>query len=54
MLHATGAAFICDQCVELAAEIIAATRDRSKKGEVTAIPATANFPHGSLGEELVE
>lgn len=52
MLHAASTSYICDQCVDLATEIIAATRDKNKRRAVTMVPATANFPHGSLGEGL--
>lgn len=52
MLHASGKAYICDQCVDLAAEIVAASRHQKKIKRRTMVSEVANFPYGSLGKEI--
>lgn len=54
MLHASGTSYICDQCVNLAVEIIAAARHRKAMSQRTEVSATANYPCGSMGETLYE
>lgn len=53
MLHASGEAYICDQCVDLAAEIVATSRHQKVISQRTIVPAIANFQCGSLGEEIL-
>ena len=51
MLHANGTPYICDQCVDLAIEIVAAARHKKEISRQTMVSATANFPCGSMGED---
>lgn len=42
--------YICDQCIACCQEII----DERESQKNTLVAATANFPHGSMGEEISE
>jgi len=50
MIQGPGPLYICDQCIALAVELI----DEEKQGRdsKSVVRATANFSHGSLGEEI--
>ena len=53
MIQGPGPLYICDQCIDLAAELVANEKKDQAKNRQTMVKATANFPSGSLGEELM-
>ena len=50
MIQGPGPVYICDQCVACCQEIIQET-ERQRN---TRVPATVNFPCGSMGEAISE
>ena len=52
MIQGPGPLYICDQCIGLAAELVADATETQNNRRQTMIKASANFPYGSLGEEV--
>lgn len=53
MIQGPSPLYICDQCIALAAELVENAKKEKEKNKQTMVKATANFPSGSLGEELM-
>lgn len=52
MIQGRGPLYICDQCIDLAAELVADAKIEQAKNRHTMVKASAGFPYGSLGEEV--
>lgn len=52
MIQGPGPLYICDQCIDLAAELVADAKMEQEKNKQTMVKASASFPSGSLGEEV--
>ena len=51
MIQGPGPLYICDQCIDLAVELISDEKVQRKRSRQTMVMATASYPFGSLGEE---
>lgn len=50
MIQGPGPLYICDQCIDLAAELVADAKMEQEKNRQTTVKASAGFPSGSLDE----
>lgn len=51
MIQGPGPLYICDQCIDLANELIAEAKIQQGKSRQTVVKATASFPFRSMGED---
>ena len=52
MIQGPGPLYICDQCIDLAAELVADAKIEKEKNRQTMVKASASFPSGSLNDEV--